>query len=192
MKKGKIIFLNGTTSSGKSTLAKILQERLDTPFYLLTLDNFYIIGPGKFIQSDPNQTVSTALTGFNHTIKTFSDIGIDVIVDHVLLEGDAKEYTATGLDNLGECVTLLHEHDVLFVHVTCPLEELRRREIERGDRNVGDAEKLLARLCPKDTYDIVVDTFKDTKEECADKIIGLLEKTEEHTAFKILWKQFPR
>jgi len=69
------------------------------------------------------------------------------------------------------------------------LDELKRREKERGNRPIGNAEKMLSQLCPKDTYDITVDTFKNTKEECADMIIELLDKPEKHTAFKILWEQ---
>ncbi|MCL1807646.1 MAG: chloramphenicol phosphotransferase CPT family protein [Oscillospiraceae bacterium] len=189
MKKGKIIWLNGTSSVGKSTLAKTLQERLPTPFYLLSVDTFFLIGPEKFIKSNPNQTVSTALTGFHHAIKTFSDIGIDVIVDHVFLTDDAKDHTITRLDTMNECVSLLHDRDVLFVHVTCPLDELRRREKERGNRQIGNAEELLSKLCPKDTYDITVDTFNNTKEECADKIIDLLNYPNKFFAFKTLWQQ---
>ena len=189
MKKGKIIWLNGTSCAGKSTLAKTLQDRLPTPFYLLSIDNFFLIGPEKFIKSDPNQTVSTALTGFHHTIKTFSDIGIDIIVDHVFLKDDAMDYTITHLDTMNECITLHHDHDVLFVLVTCPLDELRRRENERGNQRIGNAEESLKKLCPKDTYDIIVDTFNNTKEECADKIINLLNYPDKFLAFKTLWQQ---
>ncbi|MCL2603650.1 MAG: chloramphenicol phosphotransferase CPT family protein [Defluviitaleaceae bacterium] len=191
MKKGKIIFLNGTGSTGKSTLAKTLQSRLDEPFYHLSVDGIFGIWPEKFIRLNPEKTVSIALTALNHTIKTYSDRGINVIADYVFLEGDGKDYTATGMgsDNMGECVFLLHEHEVLFVHVTCPLDELRRREKGRGDRPIGNAEKMLSQLCPKDTYDITVDTFDNTTEECADRIIELLGKPEKHTAFKTLWEQ---
>ena len=191
MKKGKIILLNGTGSAGKSTLAKTLQARLADPFYHLSVDGIFCIWPEKFIQTDPARTVSTALTALNHTIKTYSDIGINVIADYVFLDGDGKDYTATGLklDNMEECVYLLRGHEVLFVRVICPSDELKRREKERGDRPIGNAEKMLSQLCPKDTYDITVDTFKNTKDECADMIIALLDKPEKHTAFKILWEQ---
>ena len=50
MKKGKIIFLNGTGSTGKSTLAKTLQDRLTDPFYHLSVDSIFNIWPQKYIQ----------------------------------------------------------------------------------------------------------------------------------------------
>jgi len=189
MKKGKIIFLNGVSSAGKTTLAKTLQARFSEPFFLLSNDMFCDMGPEKFWDMNPDKTGSVALTGLHHTVKTFSDIGINTIVDHVLLKGQGINYNATNSDNLDECITLLHEYDVLFVHVICPLEELRRREKERGDRDIGQGESQLPQLNPQDTYDITVDTFNETKEECADKIMGLLNFPEKHTAFKHLWLQ---
>jgi chloramphenicol 3-O-phosphotransferase len=181
MQKGKIIFLNGVSSSGKSTLAKILQSRLSEPFYLLSNDMFCDMAPEKFWDINASETCDRALKGMYYTIKTFSDIGINVIVDDVFLrEGD--------YDRLGECLKLLHDYDVLFVHVVCSsLDELRRREKERGDRGIGQGESQLAILDPQDTYDITVDTFANSKEECADKIIELLNYPEKFTAFKILW-----
>lgn len=190
MNKGKIIFLNGVSSAGKTTLAKTLQSRLTEPFYLLSNDMFCDMAPEKFWDLNPDETGSRALTGLHHTIKTFADIGINSIVDHVLLKGQGVNYNITQKDNMGECIELLHGYDVLFVHVICPdLEELRRREKERGDRDIGQGESQLPQLNPQDIYDITVDTFNNTKEECADRIIELLSFPEKFTAFKTLLSQ---
>ena len=98
------------------------------------------------------------------------------MIDHVLLK----------IDNLmDECIELLHEYPVLFVHVTCPLEELRRREEKRGNPS-GAGESQLPLLIPQNTYDIAVDT---TKEECVDKIIEILGYPEKFIAFETLWQQ---
>ena len=40
MEKGKIIFLNGVTSSGKTTIVEALQERRDVFFYVVANDLF--------------------------------------------------------------------------------------------------------------------------------------------------------
>ena len=42
-------------------------------------------------------------------------------------------------------------------------------------RYIGRAEKQLQRMKPQDTYDIIVDTFNISTEECADRIIELLD-----------------
>jgi len=180
MEKGKIIFLNGVSSAGKSTLAKALQDSLDEPYYLLANDTFCDMSPEKFIDIDIMGTYRRALSGLHHTIRAFSDAGIHTIVDHVMVKSDAC---------LGECLELLHDHPVLFVHVTCPLEELRRRELERGDRGIGQAESQLAGLEPQDTiYDITVDTFHQAAEECAQQIRAAVAHPENFTAFRTLHK----
>ena len=183
MDKGKIIFLNGVSSSGKTTLAKILQERLSEPFFWLSIDRFTEISPFRrhWESNVAWETYNKMFTAFHHTIKAFSDVGVNVIVDHV----QVKEP-----NTMEECLKVLHEYPVLFVHVICPLEELRRREKERGDRGIGQAEGQLPNLCPQDnTYDITIDTFANSTEECADKIIEMLDYPEKFTAFKILWEE---
>ena len=48
MNKGKIICLNGVSSSGKSTIAKALQDKLNEPYYLMSEDTFTFMLPEKF------------------------------------------------------------------------------------------------------------------------------------------------
>ena len=43
-----IIILNGTSSSGKTTIAKYLQKLLDEPYCLLEMDDFMNMGSKKF------------------------------------------------------------------------------------------------------------------------------------------------
>jgi len=184
MGKGSIIWLNGVSSSGKSTLAKALQDRLSEPFYVLANDMFTDdpVCPVKFVDIDANDTYQRALMGMYHAVKGFSDTGINVIADDVLL-------IENGYDRLGQCVELFHDYPIMFVHVTCPVDELRRREELRGDRGFGQGEGQIAILTPQDTYDVTVDTFDSSIVECADKIIELLNYPEKFTAFKTLWSQ---
>jgi len=185
MDKGKIIWLNGVSSSGKSTLAKTLQDRLLEPFYLLANDIFTDepVCPNKFVNIDANQTYQRALTGMYYAVRAFSDAGINTVVDDVLLREE-------GYDRLKQCVELLHDYPVLFVHVTCPVDELRRREEERKDRWVGMGESQFAILTPQDNiYDVTVNTHSDSKEDCTDKIIDALNYHDKFSAFKTLWSQ---
>jgi chloramphenicol 3-O-phosphotransferase len=180
MEKGKIIFLNGVSSSGKTTLAKFLQEQLPEPFFHLSGDMFCNAVSNKYWKTDPLSICLKALSGFHHTIKTFSDLGFNVIADTVL---------QNNLNSLDECIALLHNHPVLFVHVTCPVDELRRREKIRGDREIGQAEIQLPILDPQDTYDITVDTYNLSVEECSERIMELLKCPDKFTAFKALRAQ---
>lgn len=179
MTKGKIIYLNGVSSSGKTTLARILQKKLSEPYYWLANDTFCDMSPETLWERDNLETEYQALTMLNHTVKLFSDMGKNTIVDNVLISAQKS-----GL--LKECVDLLCDYPVLFVHVTCPVHELQRREKERGDRSIGQAEEQLAMLTPQDTYDITVDTFLDSADVCADKIINLIDHPDSFKAFKLL------
>jgi len=183
MQKGKIIFLNGVSSSGKTTIAKTLQKKLTEPYCWLSVDNFLdtmderFLNDQEWLRAGGVEWIWKALECFHKSIKLFSDIGLNVIADHVVQKQDW----------LDECLDLLRDSDVLFVHVTCPLEELNRREKERGDRQIGQGESQLEMLLPKGgIYDITIDTFNSSKEECADEIIKLLDQPGNFKAFEAL------
>jgi len=178
MKKGKIIVLNGVSSSGKSTLARVLQNRVSEAFFVITGDDYMeMLGRSRFVDISDEAYIQYYLVEC-YTAKTLSDIGMNLIMDTLFLIDDKV--------GLKEWVELLHDYPVLFVHVTCPLEELRRREKERGDREIGQGESQLEKLNPQNTYDITVDT---SNENCADEIIEALKFPEKLTAFKTLWAQ---
>ena len=183
MEKGKIIILNGVPSSGKTTLAKTLQRRLAQPYFNMDIDAFCMMSPERF-NIDNFSVQHNFVSNMFHAVKVFSDIGFNLVVPCVFL-GD---FTGA-CDFLNKCVALLHTYPVLFVHVTCPEEEILRREQKRANdnRKVGDAAGLLSMLVPRDTYDITVNTFNETLDECADKINELLTYPDKFTAFKTLW-----
>jgi hypothetical protein len=56
----------------------------------------------------------------------------------------------------------------------------------RGSSRIGGAEAQISLLVQKDTYDITVDAFRLSVEECADKIIELIDNPENFEAFKLL------
>jgi chloramphenicol 3-O phosphotransferase len=185
MEKGKIVVLNGVPSSGKTTLSKVLQARFPDQFFLLPVDILNDISPQKNSLSynvrftaDPKPVMS-AIFG---CVKVFSDNGLNVIVDAAF--NDIHYPFDTFLNIFPDC-----DYAVSMVHVTCPLDELRRREKERGDRKIGSSESFLTHLDPQDKYDLTVETFNETLEGCADRIIALMENTEKLTTFKTLWLQ---
>ncbi len=183
MQKGNIVFLNGVSSSGKTTLSKILQSRFPDQYFLLPVDIINDISPQKNSRSyDVRFTADPepVMAAFFGCVKTFSDNGLHVIVDTIF--ADNAHFS------LDTCLNVFSggDYPVLFVHITCPLEELRRREKKRGNRKIGWSESLLPKLEPQATYDITVDTYNETLEDCADKIIALADDMRKHTAFKTL------
>jgi chloramphenicol 3-O phosphotransferase len=105
-------------------------------------------------------------------MKLFADSGIDFIIDFVPVRGSFAG--------------IFYENPVLYVNVFCPAGELRRRERERTNRPVGLAESQLGEMYPPDKYDITVDTSANTTQQCADKIIELLNFPDKFTSFKNL------
>ena len=185
MRKGKIICLNGVSSSGKSTLAKSLQENLKDPYYWMSEDTFVFILPDKFnaFKNDTEENegiLSEALFNYYHTVKLYSDRGSNIIMDTVLDDEEWVDYL----------LEILQDNPVFFVHVTCPKEELIKRELARGDREIGLAVEQLEYLSPKEQiYDIAIDTHANTTDECAGKIIALLDNSDNFQAFITLRAQ---
>jgi len=181
MNKGNIIILNGVSSSGKTTLAKTLQERLLEPYFHMDVDVFCNMAPAKFNIVDSSIQWEFVINMFE-VVKLYSNMGFNLIVPCIFWYDELLE----------KCVNSLHSYPVLLVHVKCNMEELRRREIERGNRPAGMAEGLLKILRPKDTYDITVDTYNDSLEKCAAKIIEMMSYPDKFSALKTLWSQYTR
>lgn len=178
MNKGKVIVLNGVSSSGKTTLAKAMQEAFDEPYIRLSIDDFINMMPEKLIETDLGNTVYKSQTILLQTIKMLSDAGTNVIVDNIML---------TYFQTLKQYVSLLHDYPVLLVKVGCPLHELRRRETERGDRAIGQGERQINDLEPQDLYDITVNTFISTTAECIDLIKKKQTVSDKSSVMKQLW-----
>lgn len=182
--KGKIIILNGASSTGKTTLAYTLQAKLDEIYYRLSLDDFMKMVDGQKMHDDFFIRLSEILTTMHHTIRLFSDRGLNVIVDHVLLETPEERFSTP------EIVTLLNDYPVMFVRVDCNFPELERREQERGDRQIGQLKWQLEHMHSYDMYDLRVNTFKQDIDECVRQIEDLLCQQDKWCAFKALYKHF--
>ena len=131
---GKIILLNGASSSGKSTLARALQATLVEPFWHFSLDHLIAanilpksrIDAGEFPWREMRPQF---FDGFHRCLPALAEAGNNLIVEHIV-------ETSEWMDRLLE---LLEPIDVYFVGLHCPLPELERRERERGDRRIGEA-----------------------------------------------------
>ena len=79
-----------------------------------------------------------------------------------------------GKDPFASFETRLTGYPVVMVKVTCPVEELKRREQERGDREIGLAAGQADIMVPQKSYDLIVDTHQQSVKECARLIMDLL------------------
>lgn len=90
---------------------------------------------------------------------------------------------------LEECLESLTEYEVYFVGVKCPLEELERRELARGDRQVGFAKWQFERVHQYGEYDLELDTLACTPEECALQLKALMLSGNTPNAFDRLRRE---
>lgn len=182
MGKGKIIFLNGTSSSGKSSLAIKIQEISEEKFYHVQIDTFCDMLHEKFFDNDFVNTENSAATMMHNFVLSLCKNGENVIVDTVI-ENHHENW-------LRESVELLHDMPVTFVKVNCPLHELERRELERGDRTIGQAKGQLSNMNFNTIYDLEVNTYENSTEECAKVIIDKLTQENEQNAFKVIHEKY--
>jgi len=162
---GKIILINGASSSGKSTLSKALQARLDAPFWHFSIDHIRDAGvlplerirKGEFSWSAMRPAF---FDGFHRCLPALAEAGNNLIVEYVVESQSAMNIL----------VELLSHLDVFIVGVHCPLAELERRELARGDRRAGDARKdheIVHRFCG---YDFEVNSTDPTGRNVGDLI----------------------
>lgn len=182
MGQGKIIFLNGTSSSGKSSLAIKIQERSEEKFYHVQIDTFCDMLHGKFFDKDFVNTENSVASIMHNFVLSLCKNGKNVIVDTVI-ENHHENW-------LRESVELLHDMPVTFVKVNCPLHELERRELVRGNRDIGQAKGQLSNMDFNAIYDLEVNTYENSIEECAKIIINKMEFENEQSAFRKLHEKY--
>ncbi|WP_234468937.1 chloramphenicol phosphotransferase CPT family protein [Streptomyces sp. MBT62] len=174
---GLIIFLNGTSSSGKSSIAKELLPVLDDTYFHMPVDAFHAMRARRDIAPDevPSMLRRTWM-GFHRAVAGMAAGGNNIVVDHVLSEPW----------RLLDCVALFAPEDVVLVGVHCPLPELQRREQERGDRPPGLAARQITQVHAHGLYDIECDTSTASPADCAQQIKNFLPHRPTPTAFEKL------
>ena len=148
---GRIILLNGASSSGKTVLARALQDRIENSFWHLSIDHFRdsgVLPMARIARRDFrwSDLRGRFFAGFHATLAACAEAGNDLIVEHIL-------------EDEGWCETLielLKPFNVYFIGVHCSLEELTRREVARGDRLLGSAARDFHSVHIGRCYDIEV------------------------------------
>lgn len=88
MAKGNIIFLNGTSSSGKTVIAKALQEILGEPYLHFCVDSFLMMLPDQVVFGENQEAlpsiIPNVVSGMHRCIAASASAGNNIIVDHVL------------------------------------------------------------------------------------------------------------
>ena len=199
---GKIIFLNGTSSAGKTTLAHALQERLPEPWLHIALDQFRDGMPSRFrglnspagtngehglnvVPVTRNGRTFTEvrfgemgrqmLRGMRRAILAMVQEGNNVIIDDILLDPEF----------LGDYLQVLSGMQVYFVGVKCSHAIISERERARPGRFPGTAIGHYELCHSHKTYDVEVHTDEMLPAECANYVAEYM-RHHQATAFAIL------
>jgi chloramphenicol 3-O phosphotransferase len=166
----QVIVLNGSSSSGKTGIARCLQAILPQPWLRLGVDDLLQALPpslmgadsgivfgaeGEVITGDGFREIETAwMAGVAAMIRT----GARMIIDDVFLGGAAsQERMRAHLEGLA----------VLWVGVRCDSAIAAGREIARGDRMIGMAASQAKIVHQGVVYDLEVDTSHAEALDCA-------------------------
>jgi len=201
MSLGSIIILNGTSSSGKTTIAQALQETMEQPYLHTGIDQFLIERlPKNLIEYSNVVSPSSAegwmttfiddifteisigplgyqwIEGMYRAIAEFAKLGLNVIIDDVIYDHQVLEMA----------IEILPSKQVYFVGVQCPLEIAEQRECERGDRAKGGAKTYHTLVHAHGLYDLEVDSSILSPQECAIQIRDGIHHKPMPTAFQKL------
>jgi chloramphenicol 3-O phosphotransferase len=149
--KGKVIYLNGVNGSGKSSVAKALQNSLAENFLHVEFDRFIAMLPPR---KDMN-VFSQMANGFLHAMVAMLEQGCNLIIDHVLIQESW----------LYDSVKMLHPYEVMFVKLYCPIHILESREKSRYGTVKGIAASQFKAVNRDIPYDLELDSSLQSVEE---------------------------
>ena len=172
-----VVILNGGSSSGKSSIARCLQDALPSPWLRFSIDDLIDAMPKAMLREDsglklgsdgsvrPGRAFRALESAWMHGIAEMVRRGVRVIVDDAFVSGtDARDRWRASLEGV----------DVLWVGVYCDPDVVAARERERGDRIAGMATSQATAVHVGMTYDVTVDTSSASPESCARVIVRRL------------------
>ena len=161
-----IIYLNGTSSSGKTTLATWIQANSSHIFFYYSIDTLLECMPARELEPIRKSAKNPRIDWDNlwnsdfRSARSMVDSGLDLILDCPLYDIRADLYKKH-----------IEGNSTISVFLDCPLEELKRRESERGDRWVGLAEYQVSRVRSAIHHDLTFDSSVESVEAMGTKIL---------------------
>ncbi len=192
--KIQIIYFNGPSSSGKTTLSKALQDALDPPFLHIGIDKVIGMMPEKVnnwkgglaslggfywkeskdTEGNVTQDIQTGpfakqvVLAYQEIVLLLARLGHFLIIDDVSL----------GQAEVQQWKQKLREFSVCWIGVHASLEELERREKERGNRIIGSARAQFFKVHQDVTYDLEINTSTQSITQCTETILKTLKNNQ--------------
>ncbi|MDD1724572.1 MAG: chloramphenicol phosphotransferase CPT family protein [Methanospirillum sp.] len=192
-----IIILNGTSSSGKTTIGRIMQEKYEGILLLYGVDIMVQTAFPAKCDYPPYDRQAIRVTWSEHEgqkiarlqvspymypvyraaiqfYRILSEQGYHLIVDEVLFDKN----------RITPYFEILSRETVYFIGIKPGKDVVITREKERGDRLSGLAAGLYDEVYhPLFTYDLTLDTGRLAPDESADRILDYIRQTEDPQGF---------
>lgn len=162
------IVLHGTTSAGKSSLAKALQDSAPVPAFHVALDAFVTMSRRRDMRGpqEERDAYRVHCENLRATLARLVDTPFEIVADLVLRD-EAQ---------LQACFRVLSRRPLYLVGVRAPLEVLEERERRREDRAAGMARVQSAHPAFARDYDLVIDTSTCSAEEGAAAVRSFIQR----------------
>ena len=181
MQDVRLIVVEGGSGTGKSSLARSLQERLQPQQWLhFSIDTLLYCLPPSVLdmanqRNDWSAVDQNAITRSVYgCLRTLLDDGHRVIFDCVLMtERGAREL-----------LTALQSYRPVLVRLTCSWHEIERRTIARGDRTIEEARRGFETSGLFLNVDYEIDTTHRSSAEIAESLVPLIVGSSSHDAWQ--------
>lgn len=178
---GRVVLLYGTSSSGKTTVSRAVQQLSDEPWVRLGIDAFWNAIDERWMEHGPRASegfawIEDATTivpgpvgqrlaaGMRAAVAACAHADNDLVVDDVFVDPAWLAAWRNALAGL----------EWLLVGVVAPLDVLEERERARGNRIAGEARSQFDVIHSGIEYDVTVNTSSQSPEECARAILAAL------------------
>ena len=173
---GQIVILNGAPRSGKTSIARAIQESFEGAWMNLGVDAFKAITPQRFQpgiglrpggeRPDLEPLIVTLYLAMYDAIAAHSRRGVNVVVD----VGHHDVYSRP-LAILPQCAARLAGAPAIVVGVRCPVETVaERRRATWGEPRLEEARRFDDAVHALGIYDLELDTSALSPEACAEAI----------------------
>jgi chloramphenicol 3-O phosphotransferase len=176
----RVVLLHGTSSSGKTTIARAMQSLSDEPWVRLGIDTFWNAIDERWMEHGsrasegflwtedasivPGPVGQRLAAGMRAALAAFARAGNHLLVDDVFIDRAWLDGWRVELADI----------EFLLVGVMAPMHVLEEREAARGNRIVGEARSQVG-VHDGIEYDLIVDTSRQSPEECARSILAAVK-----------------
>lgn len=186
---GRVLVINGASSSGKTELARAIQARSGGPWIAAGIDAFWNMIPAPWLESGGcdgaglsfgfedhggmrvvrtrcGPVIQRVAAGMRQCVAALASAGCDVVCDDAFLDPSWPDAWAAALAGM----------DAWLIGLHCPTEVLDAREARRGDRLEGQARGQADVVHNGIVYDLAYDSSLSSADAIAVEVLDAISR----------------